>query len=59
MVRPIHAKAMPVLLTAEHEWDAWLMGSIEDAIALQKPLANDLLRIVAKGAKDDPVPADE
>jgi putative SOS response-associated peptidase YedK len=50
---------MPVLLTAEHEWDAWLMGSVEEAIALQKPLANDLLRIVAKGAKDDPAPADE
>jgi putative SOS response-associated peptidase YedK len=59
IVRPIHAKAMPVLLTAEHEWDAWLMGSVEEAIALQKPLANDLLRIVAKGAKDDPAPADE
>jgi putative SOS response-associated peptidase YedK len=45
IVRPIHAKAMPVLLTAEHEWDAWLMGSIEDAIALQKPMADDLPRI--------------
>jgi putative SOS response-associated peptidase YedK len=56
VVRPIHAKAMPVLLTSEHEWDAWLMGSIEDAIALQKPLPNELLRIVAKGEKVDQAP---
>jgi hypothetical protein len=35
------------------------MGSVEEAIALQKPLANDLLRIVAKGAKDDQAPADD
>jgi putative SOS response-associated peptidase YedK len=57
VVRPIHAKAMPVLLTSEHEWDAWLMGSIEDAIALQKPLPNELLRIVAKGEKVDQSPS--
>jgi putative SOS response-associated peptidase YedK len=56
VVRPIHAKAMPVLLTSEHERDAWLMGSIEDAIALQKPLPNELLRIVAKGEKVDQAP---
>jgi hypothetical protein len=41
IVRPIHAKAMPVLLTTPEEWDVWLGGSMEDATALQKPLAND------------------
>src|ERR1700745_629326 len=51
VVHPIHAKAIPVLWTAEHEWDGWLEGSIEEAIALQKPLASELLRIVATGEK--------
>ncbi len=30
-VRPIHAKAMPVLLTTEQEWDTWLNGPLEQA----------------------------
>lgn len=53
VVRPIHAKAMPVLLTTAQEWDAWLTGSIEEAMSLQRPLANEMLRIVATGAKSD------
>ncbi len=53
IVRPIHAKAMPVLLTTPEEMDAWLEGSIEQAIALQRPLPNEKLRIVAKGEKMD------
>jgi putative SOS response-associated peptidase YedK len=55
VVRPIHAKAMPVLLTTEQEFDTWLDGSVNDAIALQRPLPNELLRIVAKGEKSDPM----
>jgi len=57
VVRPIHAKAMPVLLTAEHEWDAWLEGTVDDAIALQRPLPNEKLQIVAKGEKVDQAPS--
>ncbi len=59
VVRPIHAKAMPVLLTTPEEWNIWLTGSVEDAIALQKPLANDALHIVATGAKSDRAPSIE
>jgi putative SOS response-associated peptidase YedK len=59
VVRPIHAKAMPVLLTKPEEWDTWLNGSVNEAIALQRPLPNELLRIVAKGEKDDRVLAAE
>jgi putative SOS response-associated peptidase YedK len=59
VVRPIHAKAMPVLLTTEHEWNTWLEGSIADAIALQRPLPNELLRIVARGEKNDQAPVAE
>ena len=59
IVRPIHAKAMPVLLSTEHEWDTWLAGSVDEAIALQRPLPNELLRIVATGEKMDQAPVDE
>jgi putative SOS response-associated peptidase YedK len=59
IVRPVHAKAMPVLLTAAEEWDTWLSGSIDEAIALQRPLPDAMLRIVAKGEKSDQAPAGE
>jgi putative SOS response-associated peptidase YedK len=54
VVRPIHAKVMPVMLTTEH---TWLNAPVNDAIALQRPLPNELLRIVAKGEKSDPAPS--
>jgi putative SOS response-associated peptidase YedK len=57
VVRPIHAKAMLVLLTTAEEWDAWLIGSIGEAMALQRPLPIDLLRVVATGEKSDRPPA--
>ncbi len=56
-VRPIHSKAMPVLLTGDGEWNIWLSGSQNEAMALQRPL--DVLSIVATGAKSDPAPAGE
>jgi putative SOS response-associated peptidase YedK len=55
VVRPIHAKAMPVLLTTDDEWNTWLDGSLEQAITLQRPLPNELLRIVVTGEKSDQV----
>lgn len=57
VVRPIHAKAMPVLLTTPKERDTWLTGSVEEATALQRPLPNEALRIVATGEKSDRVEA--
>ena len=59
VVRPIHAKAMPVLLTTEQEFDTWLDTPINKAIALQRPLPNELLRIVATGEKSDQAPIGE
>jgi putative SOS response-associated peptidase YedK len=53
IVRPIHAKAMPVILT-EDNWDIWLDGTQEEALALQQPAPNDLMRIVATGEERDP-----
>jgi putative SOS response-associated peptidase YedK len=49
-VKPVHSKAMPVILTGE-ACDVWLRAPIEEALALQKPAADDLLRTVTGGDK--------
>jgi putative SOS response-associated peptidase YedK len=46
IVRPIHPKAMPVLLTRQDEVETWLSAPIQKAIQLQRPLADDGLMIV-------------
>jgi putative SOS response-associated peptidase YedK len=56
-VAPIHAKAMPVCLLTEADRETWLTGSIDAALALQRPAANDALRIVATESKTDPLKA--
>jgi putative SOS response-associated peptidase YedK len=47
------AKAMPVLLTTAEEWDTWLTGWGEEMAALQYPLPNDSIQVVAIGEKSD------
>jgi len=59
IVRPVQAKAMPVLLTMAEGWDTWITGSVELAIALQMPLANEMICIVATGEKSEQAPVDE
>jgi putative SOS response-associated peptidase YedK len=54
LVRPVHAKAMPVMLTTPDEWDIWLRAPADEALALQRPLAADRLEIVATGETEDP-----
>ncbi len=54
IVRPVHAKAMPVMLTTPEEWDVWLRAPIGEALALQKPLPPANLQIVARGEAEDP-----
>jgi putative SOS response-associated peptidase YedK len=53
VVAPIHPKAMPVILTTPAEVDLWLLADAPKALELQRPLLDDLLRIVASGEKED------
>jgi putative SOS response-associated peptidase YedK len=55
-VAPIHQKAMPVILTTPAEIDLRLEAETIEAPALQRPLPDDALRIVAKGEKQDSAP---
>ncbi|HEV7255978.1 MAG TPA: SOS response-associated peptidase [Mesorhizobium sp.] len=49
VVKPIHPKAMPVLLTTREEIEAWMGAPTPEALKLQRPLPDRLLRIVGRG----------
>jgi putative SOS response-associated peptidase YedK len=49
----VHPKAMPVILTSEQAVEQWLTLPVKEALALQKPLPDGALRIVATGEKED------
>ncbi len=52
-VGAIHPKAMPVVLTSPDQIEQWLRAPAAEALALQRPLPDGALRIVARGARQD------
>ncbi|MFC4171368.1 SOS response-associated peptidase [Microvirga sp. GCM10011540] len=53
IVKPIHPKAMPVILTTPEEYEIWLNAPTEEALKLQRQLPDDMLEIVAEGQRSD------
>src|ERR1700756_2434381 len=56
VVAPIHAKAMPVILTRPDEIETWMTAPADEALKLQLPLPDRALEIVARGVKKDEAP---
>jgi putative SOS response-associated peptidase YedK len=48
IVAPVHPKALPVILTTSEEIATWMNAPAAEIIALQRPLPNHALRIVAR-----------
>jgi putative SOS response-associated peptidase YedK len=56
VVAPVHPKAMPVILTNEEECEVWTRAPWAEACALQRPLPDGVLTIIASGEREDPPP---
>jgi len=50
-VKPVHAKAMPAILTTPDEMDQWMTAPAAEALELQRPLPDDALRTSSCGAR--------
>jgi putative SOS response-associated peptidase YedK len=52
-VRQHHDKAMPTILRTPEEWEVWMSAPWSEASALQRPLPDGTLKVVAVGEKED------
>lgn len=52
LIRPIHAKAMPVILTGA-DIDTWLAGPADVALELARPFPAAQMQIVQSGPRED------
>jgi putative SOS response-associated peptidase YedK len=46
VVKPVHEKAMPVMLLSADDVKRWLYGSAAEALELQKPATDAAIKIV-------------
>ncbi len=53
VVKPVHSKAMPVILTTSEEIETWLTAPAEETLKLPRPLPDGQLEIVLRGEKQD------
>lgn len=52
------SESEPAILTTPNEVETWMSAPADEALKLQWPLPNGSLRIVARGVKKNPSPAD-